>query len=150
MYHGSFVERAPDLVVTSDLYWPNGLAGVGPFSNLYGAVLEDSPFINGMHAMNGIFMAQGPHIRAEHEIEDAQLIDLAPTILYTMGLPIPTEMDGQLLQEVFEPDFLAEHQARYVETSEKAEADTEKERYVWSSEEEEALLTRLRDLGYMA
>ena len=34
IYTGDFVEQAPDIIVTSDTYWPNGLAGVGPFSNL--------------------------------------------------------------------------------------------------------------------
>lgn len=150
IYSGPFVKRAPDLVVTSDRYWPNGLAGVGPFSNLYGATLEDSPFINGMHAMNGIFMAKGPDIRAQHDIKDAQLIDLAPTILYAMGLPIPAEMDGELLHEVFEPDVLAEHPPHYLEESEEGENEIEEERYTWSLEEEEALLTRLQDLGYLA
>ncbi len=149
VYQGPFVDRAPDLVVTSDRYWPNGLAGVGPFSNLYAAVLEDSPFINGMHAMNGIFMARGPHVQATHEIQGAELIDLAPTILYTMGLDIPVDMDGKLLGDIFDAEFFAAYPARYADTPEKPENETDDDRYIWSSDEEEALLNRLRDLGYL-
>ncbi|MGB0388804.1 MAG: alkaline phosphatase family protein [Ardenticatenaceae bacterium] len=146
IYSGPFLEQAPDIIVTSDQYWPNGLAGVGPFSNLYGSKIEHSPFINGMHAMNGIFMAKGPHVRGSYAIDDANLIDLAPTILYSMGLPIPNDMDGKVLRDIFAPHFLAQHPPHYV----KADAHCASERYEWSLNEEEALISRLQDLGYLA
>lgn len=148
IYTGDFVEQAPDIIVTSDTYWPNGLAGVGPFSNLYGSKIEDSPFINGMHAMNGIFMAKGPNIRSKHALNDANLIDLAPTILYSMGLPIPNDIDGKVLFDIFSDHFLAEYPPTYVEAD--ADFDSEMERYMWSLDEEEALIARLQDLGYLA
>lgn len=148
LYSGQFVEQAPDIVVTSDKYWPNGLAGVGPFSNLYSSKIEDSPFINAMHAMNGIFMAKGPQIRSRHTLSQANLIDLAPTILYSMGLPIPKDMDGQVLFDVFSDHFLAEYPPIYIEAD--ADYESEMERYMWSLDEEEALIARLQDLGYLA
>lgn len=105
IYSGDHLERAPDIVVTSNRYCPNGLAGVGPFAHWYGAQLEDSLHITGMHDMNGIFIAKGPHIHSGQTVSDAQLIDLAPTILYNLNLPIPEDMDGRPLTEV----FIAQH-----------------------------------------
>ena len=98
--------------------------------------------------MNGIFMAKGPQIRARHTLNQANLIDLAPTILYSMGLPIPKDMDGQVLFDVFSHHFLAEYPPTYIEAD--ADYDAEMERYTWSLDEEEALITRLQDLGYLA
>ncbi|MEM7035261.1 MAG: alkaline phosphatase family protein, partial [Chloroflexota bacterium] len=141
IYRGSYVGNAPDVIVTSDRFWPNGLAGVGPFSNLYGSKVEKSPFINGMHAMNGIFMAQGPNIQPSAALPEANLIDLAPTILYTLGLPIPTDMDGQLLTDIFVPDYITDNQPQYIEVD---PFESQADRYVWSDEEEEMLVARLQ------
>ncbi|GAB4265885.1 MAG: alkaline phosphatase family protein [Candidatus Promineifilaceae bacterium] len=146
IYFGPFVENAPDIVVESDRFWPNGLAGVGPFSNLYASMLEKSPIINGMHTLNGIFLAKGAHIRPNYALEGARIIDLAPTILHALGLPIPEDMDGRLLTDMFEPDFLAARQPVYTEGT----GVVHSEQYVWAAGEEEALLERLQDLGYMA
>ena len=41
--------------------------------------------------------------------QGARLIDMAPTILHLMGEPTPEDMDGRVLEELFEPEFLARH-----------------------------------------
>ncbi len=76
------------------------------------------------------------------EFQGAQLIDLAPTILHLLGLPVPTDMDGRVLTEA-----LAD--ARAVEfggTSESSAATTEG----YSEEEEREVIERLADLGYIS
>jgi arylsulfatase A-like enzyme len=47
-------------------------------------------------------MAAGPGIR-EAEI-DAQVVDIAPTLLGLMGAPLIEDMDGRLLQEILTTD----------------------------------------------
>ncbi len=60
----------------------------------------DSPS-SGTHRINGVFMMRGPDIRSSTTIEDAQIFDIAPTILHLFGLPVPDDMDGKVLTSVF-------------------------------------------------
>jgi arylsulfatase A-like enzyme len=63
---------------------------------------------NGFHRMNGVFLAYGPGVQAGSRVEDATMVDVAPTILYDLGLPVPTNMDGQVLGSVLAVDLAAD------------------------------------------
>jgi arylsulfatase A-like enzyme len=56
---------------------------------------------SGMHRDDGLVLMMGPNIRQAHQLHGAQIVDLAPTILYTMGVPIPGDMDGRPLDQAF-------------------------------------------------
>lgn len=60
------------------------------------------------HCRNGILLARGDPIarRTGHFVWN--ILDIAPTLLYYFGLPIPTEMDGRPLIEMFSEDAAAE------------------------------------------
>ena len=51
--------------------------------------------------MEGIFIAYGPNIRTGKEIDGVQIIDIAPTVLHLLGLPVPGDMDGRVVMEIF-------------------------------------------------
>lgn len=53
------------------------------------------------HRQYGIFLAKGPNIRAGEQVYGASLIDIAPTMLTMLGLPIGDDMDGRPLLEIF-------------------------------------------------
>jgi len=77
-------------------------------------------------------------------------VDLAPTILYLLGYPIPADMDGQVMVQAFLPEFRA---ARQVVTAVSAPAAGDDGRQmpddgVYSTREEGEVLERLKDLGY--
>ncbi len=52
-----------------------------------------------------------------YEIRDpetgAQIIDLAPTILHLMGVPVPDDMDGQVLTEALKDEYLIRYPVAY-------------------------------------
>jgi hypothetical protein len=62
--------------------------------------------LDGLHpaAMDGLLKYYGKDIKSGIHIDDSRIIDLAPTILNLMNVPIPTDMDGRVLQEIFTTD----------------------------------------------
>jgi predicted AlkP superfamily phosphohydrolase/phosphomutase len=100
----------------------------------------------GTHRVNGIFIGRGPALKAAAEIENAELIDLAPTLLHLLGIPVPDDMDGKVLTSAFQPGFLSEHPVRVGAASGTSEAH----RASGYTEEESAKVEeRLRALGYV-
>ncbi len=62
------------------------------------------PIYSGNHKMDGILFMDGAGVRRSSDLPRTplRLIDLAPTILHRLGRPIPGEMDGRVLLELFE------------------------------------------------
>jgi len=55
----------------------------------------------GVHSMKGLFLAFGDRIKRGIRIEGASIYDLAPTILHIYNVPIPEDLDGRVLTEIF-------------------------------------------------
>ena len=53
------------------------------------------------HAQQGFFLAAGEGIKHDELIYGATLLDVAPTVLTLFGLPVPEDMDGQALTQLF-------------------------------------------------
>ncbi len=75
------------------------------------------------HETHGIFIAAGPHVRRGAEVANASVLDVTPTLLHYLGLPVGKDMDGKVLAEVFEPEFIQRNPIRYVSTHEASERD---------------------------
>ncbi len=144
LYHGERLETAPDIiVVTQDCY--KGGTGI---DELIGEVpLEVISKLSGVHRMDGIILAQGPHIRRDARVEGANIIDVAPTILYALGMPIPSDMDGKPLTDFFEDTHTQQTAASY--TDERNVEDVATDEYGYSEEEEESVRLKLEALGYL-
>ena len=54
------------------------------------------------HRDLGIIVMAGPGIKQDERIYGANLIDVTPTILYQLGLPIAEDMDGRVMLDAFE------------------------------------------------
>ncbi len=143
IWHGAHLDEAPDLVMLpkepTDIFF--GLADFGS-NQLMDRVYRYS----GMHRNDGLLFMRGPMIKKGHAITGAQIQDMAPTILYAMGLPVAREMDGRVLSEVFTYPFSAEHPISYDDGT-SAEQSREVEDY--SDEEAKQVEERLRELGYL-
>jgi predicted AlkP superfamily phosphohydrolase/phosphomutase len=99
LYSGPFVDRAPDIIVWCNQMYKEGPLAEGP---LVGEVPYDELVqVPGSHDEKGIFLAMGPGIARGRVLEGARLIDVPPTILHAMELPVPSDMDGQVMTDVF-------------------------------------------------
>ncbi|MBC8263849.1 MAG: alkaline phosphatase family protein [Anaerolineales bacterium] len=111
------------------------------------AIIEPLPpeSAGGRHHPSGVFLAAGPDIHQGAVLDGACLIDIAPTILYALGLPVPEDMDGRVLTEVFTQEHLAANPVRQGAPS-MAPPAVEKH----TDEEADAIIAeRLRALGYL-
>ena len=144
LYDGPFLDLLPDVVFGF---------GDSPYlaSDALGAVqmLERLPrdYLQGRHRSTGIFVAAGPDIRDGGRIEGAQIVDVAPTVLYALGLPIPEDMDGRPLLEILNPDYQQAHPVRYSRPELAEEASPEPG---YDAEEAAEMERRLRGLGYVS
>jgi len=100
----------------------------------------------GTHRLQGMFAAMGPGIRRDGTVKEAHLQDCVPTILYAMQQPIPSDVDGRVLSEIFEPEVLSACQPRFTEPVEWGEGDRPQG---YTEEDERQVCDRLRGLGYL-
>lgn len=101
LYWGEKSNQAPDIIFKINDHQCNIQS-----STLKGEVYSDTlPFENksGSHRSEGIFCAFGPDIREGKKI-NAKIYDLAPTILHIFDIPIPNDVDGRVLKEIFKED----------------------------------------------
>jgi hypothetical protein len=103
--------------------------------------------ISGQHEPIGVFMVNGPSILVNHSIERIKVYDVAPTILAMKGLPIPEDMDGRVLSEIFKEPLNLNKLSRIPSYEEKAEMPDEK--IIISVEDERFIKDRLKSLGYL-
>ena len=61
-----------------------------------GPALEHSPY--------GIVVMKGPGIKKDSTVYGASLLDVTPTILTSLGLPVGEDMDGRVLKTVFKKE----------------------------------------------
>jgi predicted AlkP superfamily phosphohydrolase/phosphomutase len=144
VYDGPYVHAAPDIVLElNDGYMitPN----LSP-----GEIISDkSQFGWGWHTRDGILIARGEGIRPQGQIDGASIIDLAPTILYAMDLPIPEDMDGKVLTELFLPSYLEKNPPQYQSVGEEDLLEVDRSEKIFSTEDETLIQDRLRKLGYI-
>ncbi|HEY63970.1 MAG TPA: hypothetical protein G4O02_05310, partial [Caldilineae bacterium] len=83
IYNGPFLQDAPDLIVVMDNYQTEVMAELG-----FGDLFNPNPIRSGTHTPEGLFIAWGPGIPAGKQM-DAGLMDIAPTVLHLLGVPVP-------------------------------------------------------------
>jgi predicted AlkP superfamily phosphohydrolase/phosphomutase len=102
------------------------------------------PFTYPPEPLNG----RGPVLKRNVIIEDAQLIDLAPTILHLLGAAVPDDTDGRVLEDAVEPAFLASHPIKTHATT-PVISNSDETMGSCTSEEAAKIEERLQALGYL-
>lgn len=139
IYNGPFLQDAPDLIVVMDNYQTEVMAELG-----FGDLFNPNPIRSGTHTPEGLFIAWGPGIPAGKQM-DAGLMDIAPTVLHLLGVPVPEEADGRVLLDLFSDN--AEPGRRPV--AREAALGGQIVEQAYTDEEMEQIERQLRDLGYL-
>ena len=143
IYSGPYVDQAPDLVLLprheTDKFF--GLADFG--SN---QMVQKMYRYSGMHLDHGLLIMMGPQIERQARLDSASIVDLAPTILYAMGVPIPQDMDGRPLVEVFAGD---DAQGIPLLSTVPTLSSWRSEEASYTAEEAREIEGRLRQMGYL-
>ncbi len=142
LYSADYLFRAPDLVVVLR-------PGYAPSPNSVrlgfdGAVLwsapDDTRAAAGLHpaTVAGLVIALGVPFATGQTITQAPLAGIAPTLLHALRLPIPASMDPVVITDLFAPAFMQQFPVQW------AEHDSG-----LSAEDEEEIMARLQNLGYV-
>lgn len=141
VYHGPYIDDAPDIFVEmkggeyimQKEFYHKGLFGLPNKSS-------------GTHRAEGILIVKGNGIKTHATINGAKIVDIAPTILYSLGISVPEDMDGKVLDEVFTKEYLEQYPVTHSPSS---DIEVARGEGIFSDEESEKIKKSLRDLGYV-
>lgn len=144
-FFGSHVDDLPDIIFELETKYCQKLGtGFGPTFARFQVLYHKK--VTGTHRMNGILVISGPFIKKGLEIKGAEIIDIAPTILYLMGLPIPNDFDGRVLEDAIQRTHLDSEPIVFTEAE---EFDREQSKYLYDEKERKQIEDKLRALGYI-
>ncbi len=151
LYEGPKIDLAPDILFTVEGF----ACAVDPRNLTTDEHVTEGPPApprSGGHRREGIYIAAGAGVEesggATADSADASLLDIAPTLLYAMGEPIPEVMDGRVLTDLFTPEFTDDRAVTRRPLAELTgdrsdDSDGQNER------DTEEVQERLEDLGYI-
>lgn len=100
LYHGPYAQKAPPYIAYIPDHYIASAIGTGGW--LGGTTVRP-----GDHSMQATAILAGPEGLVRAGEISGRLVDWAPTLLYLMGLPVPPEMDGEVLAQAVDPRVLA-------------------------------------------
>jgi predicted AlkP superfamily phosphohydrolase/phosphomutase len=152
IYSGPYARLAPDITLP---WWDES----GFFLRQSGISRGNEPVIayvdtpnfgvdwSGTHRFNGILIMSGGPFKKGERLEHADILDIAPTLLHLAGLPVPSDMDGKVLVDGFNPEYLRDRPVTFRKSESEGPAEEKESTY---SDEEAALVEkRLQDMGYI-
>ena len=112
IYSGKYTYLAPDLIILPNEGYE--IASLGLSKKLWDFSPKEEGW-SAVHKLHGIYMVSGKDVKKGYEIKGAKIYDIAPTILHIFGIPIPNDMDGRVLKEIFlEDSEPAQREAKYL------------------------------------
>jgi predicted AlkP superfamily phosphohydrolase/phosphomutase/tetratricopeptide (TPR) repeat protein len=124
-------------------------------------IVSDHGFLNGArrpvgdvdpaqwHRNFGIFVLAGPGIKKDTIVHGATLLDIAPTVLAMLGLPIGCDMEGKVLVNAFEKMPELERIASWEEVHDSTSGSRPASNVEDDPEAAAAALHQLVELGYL-
>ncbi len=145
IYSGGCLDLAPDLLFAAQEY---AYISSKHFGFEEDELIVRSDYANsGSHRQDGVLVAWREGAKRGKTVTGAQIIDVAPTALYLLGVPIPDDMDGRVLTEVLDEAYLADHPIQRRRSTALDGGSPSDGAY--SDEDDEQVRRRLEDLGYL-
>ena len=144
LFDGPELEKIPDLLVEFRDYEWLGKGNLKSRSTSLWDTIELEPGSRheyvGSHRHEGIFALSGPSATNAGRSEIG-IADVAPTVLYLLGEPLPADLEGRLVAEAIDPALLDRRPPEY-DDSGPLELESASEGY--QAEEEAEVAERLR------
>lgn len=140
IYDGPFMEEASDLYLSAkeeSYLIRTKIDADAIFSKSY------VKKVSGIHRMNGICVMSSRYGGRDDTFRP-RIVDIAPTIQYLMGLPVLEEIDGRVLEEIIDPDYLKSKPIKQIKPWEYGGKTS-----AYSAEDEEKIKEDLKGLGYL-
>ena len=110
-------------------------------------IIEQRGEVTGTHHPDGVFFAYGPGIKQGVIVERRNIADIGAILLYSLGLEVPGDFEGQVPRSVFTEQHLAKNPVVIgAPTISQAKDDGSED---ISEDEKDKIIARLRLLGYM-
>jgi predicted AlkP superfamily phosphohydrolase/phosphomutase len=140
VFPGAAMTGAPDLqLVLRDF-------GFVSVKNKVPAV-EPRQYPVGTHHPDGVFMAYGPGIEAGKMLGRRHITDVSSTLLYSLGLTIPSDFEGVVPPAMFTTEYKAAHPITIGAATESGGRNVQTESM--SDDEKRKIMEQLQMLGYM-
>ncbi|MBN1842113.1 MAG: alkaline phosphatase family protein [Deltaproteobacteria bacterium] len=131
-----------DEILKSDSFIDFGEYGTHRALDLY---VREKQMMSGVHAEEGVIVMCGPDIKSGARLENLSFYDIAPTVLWLMGLPVAKDMCGRAIIEAVDETYLRENPLKEIDTYEEGvDAEDTVEELDYGKIEE-----RLKSLGYL-
>lgn len=140
VYPGPCMREAPDLLLE--------LSDFGFVSITNGPLVEKRPVALGTHHPEGVFMAYGKGIEKNKFADSCYVWDIPAMLLYSMGLPVPSDFEGVVPPQMFTKEHLAAKPVA-IGPATVAVNDSSRTDEKMSEEEQQNLIKQLELLGYM-
>jgi len=141
IYNGEQLDKLPHLIIEPDDGYTFTSRVYFKSEDLIRKIDPDKRMHVGTHHIDGVFVVSGNGINPSDVKETLNIADMAPTILYWLGLPIPKYMEGNIPQNWFDN---SSGEPRYIDIKgyESIESSL-------SEKEQAEIKERLKMLGYM-
>jgi len=113
-------------------------------------IVQHRPEIEGTHYPEGIFLARGPGIQEGAALPQLSILDIAPCLLYSLGLTIPSDFEGHPPTGLFAQSLLEEQPCRIGEPTQPPDSYAlQPGKPIMEAEEEAQVYKQLKALGYV-
>jgi len=140
VFPGSAMGDAPDLQLVLRDFGFVSVRNILP-------IVEKRNYVVGTHHPDGVFLAYGPGIEANKLLGKRQITDVAATMLYSLGLPVPSDFEGVVPPGMFTSERKVTHPI-VIGAPTKGGINTDGMEAM-DEDEKKQILDQLQMLGYM-
>lgn len=146
IFNGSYLDSAPDLIAVPE----RGFCPNGSFCFSSRRIVETTDYASGTHEIDGgICVFSGNNInKGKCLSKNISIMDIAPTVLYLLGVPIPDYFDGDVIEEVITRNYCSTYSPEYERTDLSSFYLSQKDKPLTEKEIEFAKHL-IENLGYM-